>query len=188
MGNFNPVDRDEIQETKSKWWKLNLYRSGLLYGFVDSYNFTSTTEVEKTCKTDIAPFLPLCCDSEANLSKNVSSRSPGLECSHGIVLILVTAISVAKSEISVTGPARPVIRNKSKFYEKKTVESRSRKPSPGSYEEARVRVAETTMKIPPRPAWNNLFVNFSGVRFIRRILHAPNLILKARSNGHDSWW
>jgi len=29
MGNFNPVDRDEIQETQPKWWNINLYRSRL---------------------------------------------------------------------------------------------------------------------------------------------------------------
>ena len=29
MGNFSPVDRDEIQETKPKWWNINLYRSRL---------------------------------------------------------------------------------------------------------------------------------------------------------------
>ena len=27
MGNFSPVDRDEIQETKLKWWNINVYRS-----------------------------------------------------------------------------------------------------------------------------------------------------------------
>ena len=26
MGNFSPVDRDEIQETKPKWWNINWYR------------------------------------------------------------------------------------------------------------------------------------------------------------------
>ena len=41
--------------------------------------------------------------------KKVSSRSPGLECSYGKIFIPVTEISVAKTEISVTGPARPLI-------------------------------------------------------------------------------
>ena len=62
---------------------LNLYRSRLLCAFVDSCNFTTTTEVEKHTRqklSDYLPFLPLICDSEAILSKNVSSRSPGLEC------------------------------------------------------------------------------------------------------------
>ena len=40
--------------------------------------------------------------------KNVSSRSPWLECLYGKIFILVSEISVAKSEISVTGPARPL--------------------------------------------------------------------------------
>ena len=25
MGDFSPVARDEIQETKPKWWNINLY-------------------------------------------------------------------------------------------------------------------------------------------------------------------
>ena len=33
----------------------------------------------------------------------------GLECSYGKIFIPVTEISVAKTEISVTGPARPLI-------------------------------------------------------------------------------
>ena len=73
-------------------------------------------------------FLPLCCDSEDTLSKIVSSRSPGLEWSYGIVFIPVTEISVAKSEISVTGPTRLLIRTKSKFNDEKSGEARSRKP------------------------------------------------------------
>ena len=47
MANFSPVDRDEIQKTKPKWWNINSYRSRLLYGFVDSCNFTATNGVEK---------------------------------------------------------------------------------------------------------------------------------------------
>ena len=41
--------------------------------------------------------------------KKVSSRSPGLECSYEEIFIPFTEISVAKTEISVTGPARPLI-------------------------------------------------------------------------------
>ena len=66
---------------------------------------------------------------------NVSSRSPVLECSYGEIFIPVTEISVSKTEISITGPARPLV----KFFTKDRV-ARSRKPSqpgwPGSYEEA----------------------------------------------------
>ena len=72
--------------------------------------------------------------------KKVSSRSPGLECSYGKIFIPVTEISVAKTEISVTGPARALIWTHRDFYEGKTGEARSRKPSqpgwPGSCEEA----------------------------------------------------
>ena len=65
--------------------------------------------------------------------KKVSSQSPGLECSYGKIFIPVT-------EISVTGPARPLIWTHRNFYEGKSGEAKSRKPSqpgwPGSYEEA----------------------------------------------------
>ena len=64
----------------------------------------------------------------------------GLECSHGKIFIPVTEISVAKTEISVTGPARPLIWTHRYFYKEKSGEARSRKPSqpgwPGSHEEA----------------------------------------------------
>ena len=63
-----------------------------------------------------------------------------LECSYGKIFIPVTEISVAKTEISVTGPARPLIWTHRYFYKEKSGEARSRKPSqpgwPGSFEEA----------------------------------------------------
>jgi len=65
---------------------------------------------------------------------------PGLECSYGKIFIPVTKILVAKTEISVTGLARLLIWTHWHFYEEKSGEARSRKPSqpgwPGSYEEA----------------------------------------------------
>ena len=64
----------------------------------------------------------------------------GLECSYGKIFIPVNEISVAKTEISVTGPARPLLWTHRCFYKEKTGEARYRKPSqpgwPGSYEEA----------------------------------------------------
>ena len=64
----------------------------------------------------------------------------GLECLYGKIFIPVTEISVAKNEISVTGPARPLLWTHRYFYNQKTGEARYRKPSqpgwPGSYEEA----------------------------------------------------
>ena len=63
----------------------------------------------------------------------------GLECSCGKIFILVTEISVPKTEISLTEPARPFIWTHRYFYKEKSGEARSRKPSqpgwPGSYEE-----------------------------------------------------
>ena len=52
-----------------------------------------------------------------------------LECSDGKIFIPVTEISVAKTEISVIGPARPLIRTHRYFYKEKNGEARSRKPS-----------------------------------------------------------
>ena len=70
----------------------------------------------------------------------VSSRSPGLECSYWNILIQVTEMSVTKTEILVTGPARVIIWTHRNFYEGKGGEASCRKPSqpgwPGSYEEA----------------------------------------------------
>ena len=66
------------QETKPKWWNLNLYRLRLLYGFVDCFNFTTTSAVEKHTSQKSCHFCHCCWDSKAILSKNDSSRSPGL--------------------------------------------------------------------------------------------------------------
>ena len=64
----------------------------------------------------------------------------GLECSYEKIFIPVTEISVAKTEISVTGPTRPLIWTHRYFNEEKSGQARSRKPSqpgrPGSSEEA----------------------------------------------------
>ena len=48
----------------------------------------------------------------------------GLECPYAKIFIPVTKISVAKSEISVTGPAQPLI-----FLQRNEWQARSRKPS-----------------------------------------------------------
>ena len=75
--------------------------------------------------------------------ENVSSRYPGWSVHMGKIRKIsssVTEISVAKTEISVTGPARLLIWTHRNFCKEKSGEARSRKPSqpgqPGSYEEA----------------------------------------------------
>ena len=75
--------------------------------------------------------------------ENVSSRYPGWSVHMGKIRKIsssVTEISVAKTEISVTGPARLLIRTHRNFCKEKSGEARSRKPSqpgqPCSYEEA----------------------------------------------------
>ena len=83
----------------------------------------------------IMPFRPLCCESEAILSKKFRPGPPRQECSYERIFTPVT-------EISVTGPARLLVwswthRN---FHKGKSGDARFRKPSLpgwlGSYEEA----------------------------------------------------
>ena len=75
--------------------------------------------------------------------ENVSSRYPGWSVHMGKIRKIsssVTEISVAETEISVTGPARLLIWTHRNFCKEKSGEARSRQPSqpgqPGSYEEA----------------------------------------------------
>ena len=64
----------------------------------------------------------------------------GMKCSYGKISSPLTEISVGKTEISGTEPARPLIWTHRKFYKGFRGEARSRKPGqpgqPGSYEEA----------------------------------------------------
>ena len=64
----------------------------------------------------------------------------GMKCSYGKISSPLTEISVGKTEISGTEPARPLIWTYGKFYKGFRAEARSRKPGqpgqPGSYEEA----------------------------------------------------
>ena len=96
LGNFSPVDPGACSSrNKTKM----VERLRLLYGFVDCFNFTTNPAVEKHTSQKLCHFCHCCWDSEAILSKNVSSRSPGLNCSYGKIFIPNTEISVAKSEI-----------------------------------------------------------------------------------------
>ena len=76
-----------------------------------------------------------------------------LECSYGKIFIAVTEISVAKTEISITGPDRPLKWTHRYFCKEKSGEARSRKPSqpgwPGSYEEALLIYNQTNQIRPP---------------------------------------
>ena len=109
MGNFSPVDRDEIQETKPKWWTYTC----IVLGFrscVNSSNFTykanlHTPKVEIHTRQKLCHFG--CYVAKAKLfCLKVASRLSGLECSYGRIFIPVTEISFAKTDISVNGPAR----------------------------------------------------------------------------------
>ena len=113
MGNFSPVDRDEIQEKETKIVKHKL----VLFTIVVALWTLVTLLIKLICI--LLKWKYIDCKKYAVLAgmmrkrsyfvKKVSSRSPGLECSYGKIFIPVTEISVAKTEISVTGPARPLI-------------------------------------------------------------------------------
>jgi len=112
MGNFSPVDRDEIQETKPKLWNIYLSRSRLVCRcFVDSCNFTNegkshTSEVKIHARQKLCHF-----GSYVAKAKLFSHKSfvpvTRAGCSYGKIFITVTEIS--KTEISITGPARLLI-------------------------------------------------------------------------------
>ena len=125
LGNFQPGRPGYMQ-----------FKKGLLYGFVNCFNFTTTSAVEKHTSQNLCHFCDCCWDSEAILSKNVSSRSPGLNCSYGKIFITNTEISVAKSDISVAS----YLKKLNLFSEEKGGDARSRKSSqfsrPGTHEEA----------------------------------------------------
>ena len=112
MGNFSPVDRDEIQETKPKLWNIYLSRSRLVCRcFVDSCNFTNEGK-SHTSEEKIHARQKLChFGSYVAKAKLFSHKSfvpvTRAGCSYGKIFITVTEIS--KTEISITGPARLLI-------------------------------------------------------------------------------
>ena len=77
LKNFSPVD---LAACSSRNKTKMVERLRLLYGFVDCFNFTSNSAVEKHTSQKLCHFCHCCWDSEAFLSKDVSSRSPGLNC------------------------------------------------------------------------------------------------------------
>ena len=82
-----------------------------------------------------------------------------LKCSYEKIFIPVTEVSVEKTEISVTGPAQPLIWTHQYFYKEKSGQTRSRKPSqlgrPGSYEEALSHLGQSCTK--PFNCWGYLW-------------------------------
>ena len=78
--------------------------------------------------------------AQFKMFRHGQSRYPGWNVYMGIISSSVTEILVAKTEISVTGPARLHIWTHQNFWKEKSGEARSRIPSqpgrPGSYEEA----------------------------------------------------
>ena len=102
MGNFSPVDRDDIKEHKLESFAAVVALWTLVTLLIKLIHILLKCN---TYKTRNMPFWAQCCESEVILSKSLSSRLPGLECSHLKIFIPVTEISVAKTEISVTRPS-----------------------------------------------------------------------------------
>ena len=69
LGNSSPVD---LGACSSKNKTKMVERLRLLYGFVDCFNFTSISAVEKHTSQKLCHFCHCCWDSEAILSKTVS--------------------------------------------------------------------------------------------------------------------
>ena len=141
LRNFSPVDLDLVQETKPKWWNINLYRLQLLYGFVDCFNFTTTSLVEKHTRQKTMPFLPLNCDSESSF---VSTLCVVPVTRAGVfrwkIFIPSTEISVTKSEISVTVAARLLIwRSRIFFFLKKRAAKRDFRNRASSVDQAHMK-------------------------------------------------
>ena len=83
--------------------------------FHDCRNFVNSRnpKVETHTRQELCHFGQYVAKAGNYFIKNVSSRSPGLQCSYGKIFIPVTA------EISVTGPARLLIANTSRFSRRK---------------------------------------------------------------------
>ena len=118
MGNFSPVDRGKIQETKPNWWNIKLVsfaaivalcNSGLLYNFTNKAN-SHTPKVEIHARQKLCHFGCYAVKMKPfGLKIKVSSRLAGLECSYERIFIPVSEISITKTEISVAGSARLLI-------------------------------------------------------------------------------
>ena len=77
---------------------IKLFRTLLKWKYIQDQNYTILVATSGVSG-----------ESEAILSKMFRHGHRGLECSYGKIFIPVTEISVAKTEISVTGPTGPLI-------------------------------------------------------------------------------
>ena len=112
MGNFSPVDQDEFKNTtKMVEHKLILFatvRTLWTLGNFINKAIAHTPEVEIHARPKLYHFGRYLVKAKLFCRKCLVPVT-GLECSYGKIFIPVTEISVAKTEISITGPARPLI-------------------------------------------------------------------------------
>ena len=119
MGNFSPVDQDEFKKRDQNGvifialWTVVMLRIKLIHIFL-KWKYIQDQNYAVRAKL-------FCLKSFVLVT--------GWECSYWKIFILVTEISIAKTKILVTGPAKPLISTHRSFYKEKSGESRSRKPS-----------------------------------------------------------
>ena len=142
MGNFSPVDRSEFKKHNQNGGTTCIVRD--CHSFVESCNFTNKAN-SHTPNEEIHTRPKLCRFGLYVVRATLFCLKrfvpvTGLQCSYRKIFIPITETSVAKTDISVAGPSRPLIWTHRYFYKEKSSEAGSRKPSqpgwPGSYEEA----------------------------------------------------
>ena len=141
LGNFSPVDRSEFKKHNQNGGTTCIVRD--CHSFVESCNFTNKAN-SHTPNEEIHTRPKLCHFGLYVVRATLFCLKrfvpvTGLQCSYRKIFIPITETSVAKTDISVAGPARPLIWTHRYFYKEKSGEGRSRKPSqpglPGSFEE-----------------------------------------------------
>ena len=105
MGNFSPVDRDEFKNTtKMVEHKLVLFATVIaLWTLV-----TLLIKLIRHTRPKLCHFGPYVVRAKLFCLKSFVPVT-GLECSYEKIFIPAPEISVAKTEISVIGPTRPLI-------------------------------------------------------------------------------
>ena len=83
-------------------------KRNILWGWPNKAN-SHTSKVEIHTRSKLCHFVGLYVVRAKLFCLKSFVPVTGLECSYGKIFIPVTEISVAKTEISVTGPARPLI-------------------------------------------------------------------------------
>ena len=124
--------------------------------------------------------------------QKISSRSSRLECSYGKIFILVTEISVAKTEISVTGSVRLLKWTHRSFYEENKLRSEISETQPARVSgliwrgrqsllsDSRITESAYHSLVSPSNIWRGLFISSYWTTVERKTSYY--LILRRASN------